>query len=59
METAEEYVNFLINAPINMELNKDTVPEIMVDFTKDKVLEILKRVGLDPLEIYWELEQIV
>ena len=59
MKTAEEYVNFLINAPINMELNKDTVPEIMVDFTKDKVLEILKRIGLDPLEIYWELENIV
>ena len=59
METAEEYVNFLINTPINMKLNKDTVPEIMVDFTKNKVLEILKRIGLDPLEIYWELENIV
>lgn len=59
METAEEYMNSLVNAPINLELSEETVPEIMVDFTKMRVLEILQRIGLDPLEIYWELEKIV
>ena len=57
METAEEYVNNLTQA--NVKINEDTVPEIMVSFTKERVTEILTRMGVDPLEIYWELEQIV
>ena len=57
METAEEYVSNLTKA--NVKINEDTVPEIMVSFTKERVTEILTRIGLDPLEIYWELENIV
>ena len=57
METAEEYVNNLTKA--NVKINEDTVPEIMVSFTKERVTEILTRMGVDPLEIYWELENIV
>ena len=59
METAEEYVNNLTQSNSKIILNEKTVPEIMVSFTKKRVTEILTRMGVDPLEIYWELENIV
>lgn len=59
METAEEYVNNLTQSNPKIILNEKTVPEIMVSFTKERVTEILTRMGVDPLEIYWELENIV
>ena len=63
METAKRYISPLTKANfksgIKTKLNEDTVPEIMVSFTKERVTEILTRMGVDPLEIYWELENIV
>lgn len=59
METAEEYVDNLTQSNSKIILNEETVPEIMVSFTKKRVTEILTRMGVDPLEIYWELENIV
>jgi hypothetical protein len=59
METAEEYMNKLVKSDFRLELNEKTVPEIIVHFTKGKVSEILNRLNIDPIDIYWEVSNIV
>ena len=59
METAEEYMNALVKSDFRLELNEKTVPEIIVHFTKEKVSEILNRLNIGPIDIYWEVSNIV